>query len=135
MNRPIKHGVFDDRRLALAPKVIHYRLGGMEQVAARLQSNWRGRRERARMFEENRKNIGSPQPISCGWESTILVRPDGLVYTCGVGNACGVYWKRPNINLMLTSIPKLNVMAFKVSMVAAGGSVRKVLLHSIIILI
>ena len=33
-----------------------YRLGVMEQVAARLQSNWRGRRERARMFEENRKH-------------------------------------------------------------------------------
>ena len=29
-----------------------YRLRLAEQVAARLQSNWRGRRERARMFEE-----------------------------------------------------------------------------------
>ena len=99
-----------------------YRLTVMEMVAARLQSSWRGRQERARLFEENRKNKGSSQPIACGWESTIIARPDGLVYTCGIGNACGIYWKKPDINLTLTSIPKLNVMAFKVSMVAAGGS-------------
>ena len=99
-----------------------YRLSVMESVAFRLQSCWRGRAERAKLFEANRRSKGSSKPVDCGWEHTVLIKPDGTVFSTGLGDAKCIYWKRNELTLSMTSIPKLNVMAFKVTSVACGAN-------------
>jgi alpha-tubulin suppressor-like RCC1 family protein len=111
-----------------------YRLSVMEGVAFRLQSSWRGRRERARIFEENRRSRGSSKAVDGGWEHSVVLKPDGTVYSCGIGDAKAIYWRPGEVTMSLTAIPKLCVMAFKVSMVAAGGSHTLFLLSNMTVL-
>ena len=92
-------------------------------VARRLQSRYRSRLARAKMFEERRKANPNPfPPIACGWNfSSVLSSSTGDVFTCGRGSSTGITWIKGHKSQQLLRIPRLSNIVFKIVQISAGA--------------